>query len=98
MAKKISTKQLLETYKQVYPDVTSTTCSVSSEKDSFSTKTAFDLALKIGKMTHSYPLWGAGGQEEDSHHQVERVPEEPGQDEEGNQGKILRPSPSRNLL
>lgn len=57
MAKKISTKQLLETYKQVYPDVTSTTCSVSSEKDSFSTKTAFDLALKIGKMTHSYPLW-----------------------------------------
>ena len=57
MAKKISTKQLLETYKQVYPDVTSTTCSVSSEKDSFSAKTAFDLALKIGKMTHSYPLW-----------------------------------------
>lgn len=56
MVKKISTKQLLETYKQVYPDVTSTTCSVSSEKDSFSTKTAFDLALKIGKMTHSYPL------------------------------------------
>ena len=57
MAKKISTKQLLETYKQVYPDVTSTTCSVASEKDSFSAKTAFDLALKIGKMTHSYPLW-----------------------------------------
>jgi hypothetical protein len=57
MAKKISTKQLLEEYKQFYPDVTTTTCSVSSEKDSFSTKTAFDLALKIGKMTHSYPLW-----------------------------------------
>lgn len=57
MAKKISTKQLLETYKQFYPDVTATTCSVSSEEDSFSSKTAFDLALKIGKMTHSCPLW-----------------------------------------
>lgn len=57
MAKKISTKQLLEEYKQIYPDVTATTCSVSSEEDSFSTKTAFDLALKIGKMTHSCPLW-----------------------------------------
>lgn len=57
MAKKISTKQLLEEYKQFYPDVTATTCSVSSEEDSFSSKTAFDLALKIGKMTHSCPLW-----------------------------------------
>lgn len=57
MAKRFSTKQLLEEYKQIYPDVTATTCSVSSEEDSFSTKTAFDLALKIGKMTHSYPLW-----------------------------------------
>lgn len=57
MAKRLSTKQLLEEYKQIYPDVTATTCSVSSEEDSFSTKTAFDLALKIGKMTHSCPLW-----------------------------------------
>lgn len=57
MTKRISTKQLLEEYKQIYPDVTATTCSVSSEKDSFSAKTAFSLALKIGKMTHSCPLW-----------------------------------------
>lgn len=57
MAKRISTRQLLEKYKQFYPDVTATTCSVSSEEDSFSSKTAFDLALKIGKMTHSCPLW-----------------------------------------
>lgn len=57
MAKKISAKHLLEEYKKIYPDATTTTCSVSSEKDSFSTKTAFDLDLKISKMTHSYPLW-----------------------------------------
>lgn len=57
MAKKISTKRLLESYKRFYPDVTATTCSVSSGEDSFTAKTAFDLALKIGKMTHSYPLW-----------------------------------------
>lgn len=57
MAKKKSTKQILESYKQFYPDVTVTTYSVSSEEDSFTTKTAFDLALKIGKKTHSCPLW-----------------------------------------
>lgn len=57
MAKRLSAKRLLESYKRFYPDVTATTCSVSSGEDSFTAKTAFDLALKIGKMTHSYPLW-----------------------------------------
>ena len=60
MAKKISTKQLLEEYKQFYPDVTTTTCSVSSEKDSFSAKTAFDLALKIGGSQGRYLLFWCG--------------------------------------
>jgi hypothetical protein len=98
MAKKISTKKLLEEYKQFYPDVTTTTCSVSSEKDSFSAKTAFNLALKIGEMTHSYPLWVQVAKKKIVILKSREFLENLDRMKKGTRGKILRPSPSRILL